>query len=192
MKKLKVGIIGAGKGGSSLLETLMEMDNIQIEGVADIDPSAPGLIVAKKVGIKCFTNAQELLSSCTTDVVFEVTGSKELVKELRKELPDETVLVEAPAVNILLSIIRERKELLEIKEVKEQLSIILNTAHEGIQMVDRNGIIKYVNQGYTRITGIPASKRIGASVFEVSPDGALAEVLRTGKPCMGKRNKAVG
>jgi len=192
VKKLKVGIIGAGKGGSSLLETLMEMDNIQIEGVADIDPSAPGLIVAKKVGIKCFTNAQELLSSCTTDVVFEVTGSKELVKELRKELPDETVLVEAPAVNILLSIIRERKELLEIKEVKEQLSIILNTAHEGIQMVDRNGIIKYVNQGYTRITGIPASKRIGASVFEVSPDGALAEVLRTGKPCMGKRNKAVG
>lgn len=192
MKKLKVGIIGAGKGGSSLLETLMEMDNIQIEGVADIDPSAPGLIVAKKVGIKCFTNAQELLSSCTTDVVFEVTGSKELVKELRKELPDETVLVEAPAVNILLSIIRERKELLEIKEVKEQLSIILNTAHEGIQMVDKNGIIKYVNQGYTRITGIPASKRIGASVFEVSPDGALAEVLRTGKPCMGKRNKAVG
>jgi len=192
VKKLKVGIIGAGKGGSSLLETLMEMDNIQIEGVADIDPSAPGLIVAKKVGIKCFTNAQELLSSCTTDVVFEVTGSKELVKELRKELPDETVLVEAPAVNILLSIIRERKELLEIKEVKEQLSIILNTAHEGIQMVDKNGIIKYVNQGYTRITGIPASKRIGASVFEVSPDGALAEVLRTGKPCMGKRNKAVG
>lgn len=174
------------------METLMEMDNIQIEGVADIDPSAPGLIVAKKVGIKCFTNAQELLSSCTTDVVFEVTGSKELVKELRKELPDETVLVEAPAVNILLSIIRERKELLEIKEVKEQLSIILNTAHEGIQMVDKNGIIKYVNQGYTRITGIPASKRIGASVFEVSPDGALAEVLRTGKPCMGKRNKAVG
>lgn len=192
MKKLKVGIIGAGKGGSALLETLMEMDNIQIEGVADIDPSAPGLITAKKVGIKCFTNAQELLSSCTTDVVFEVTGSKELVKELRKELPDETVLVEAPAVNILLSIIRERKELLEIKEVKEQLSIILNTAHDGIQMVDRNGIIKYVNQGYTRITGIPASKRIGASVFEVSPDGALAEVLRTGKPCMGKRNKAVG
>ena len=27
-------------------------------------------------------------------------------------------------------------------------------------MVDRNGIIKYVNQGYTRITGIPASQRI--------------------------------
>lgn len=192
MKKLKVGIIGAGRGGSALLETLLEMDNIKIEGIADIDSSAPGIDMAKNVGIKCFKTARELLASCTLDVVFEVTGNKNLVKELRSRLSDKTTLVDAPAVNIMLSIIRDRKELLEIKEVKEQLSIILNTAQEGIQMVDKNGIIKYVNQGYTRITGIPASQRIGTNVFEVSPDGALVEVLRTGKPCMGKRNKAVG
>lgn len=192
MKKFKVGIIGAGRGGSALLETLIEMDNIEIQGIADIDSSAKAFGAAKKAGIKCFTTVEELLSSCSLDVVFEVTGNKDLAKVLRGQLPDNTVLVEAPAVNIMLSIIRDRKELLEIKEVKEQLSIILNTAHEGIQMVDRNGIIKYVNQGYTRITGIPASQRIGTNVFEVSPDGALVEVLRTGKPCMGKRNKAVG
>ncbi|NLL97946.1 MAG: sigma 54-interacting transcriptional regulator [Tepidanaerobacter sp.] len=192
MKKFKVGIIGAGRGGSALLETLIEMDNIEIQGIADIDSSAKAFGAAKKAGIKCFTTVEELLSSCSLDVVFEVTGNKDLAKVLRGQLPDNTVLVEAPAVNIMLSIIRDRKELLEIKEVKEQLSIILNTAHEGIQMVDRKGIIKYVNQGYTRITGIPASQRIGTNVFEVSPDGALVEVLRTGKPCMGKRNKAVG
>ncbi|MGB4450670.1 MAG: sigma 54-interacting transcriptional regulator [Tepidanaerobacteraceae bacterium] len=192
MKKFKVGIIGAGRGGSALLETLIEMDNIEIQGIADIDSSAKAFGAAKKAGIKCFTTVEELLSSCSLDVVFEVTGNKDLAKVLRGQLPDNTVLVEAPAVNIMLSIIRDRKELLEIKEVKEQLSIILNTAHEGIQMVDRKGIIKYVNQGFTRITGIPASQRIGTNVFEVSPDGALVEVLRTGKPCMGKRNKAVG
>ena len=192
VKKFKVGIIGAGRGGSALLETLIEMDNITIEGIADINSSARGLDAAKKAGIKCFSTVKELLSSCRLDVVFEVTGNKDLARELHSQLPDSTVLVEAPAVNIMLSIIRDRKELLEIKEVKEQLSIILNTAHEGIQMVDRKGIIKYVNQGFTRITGIPASQRIGTNVFEVSPDGALVEVLRTGKPCMGKRNKAVG
>jgi len=190
--KLKVGIIGAGRGGSALLETLIEMDNILIEGIADINSSAQGLDMAKKAGIKCFKTARELLAACTMDVIFEVTGNKNLVRDLRKQIPDDTVLVEAPVVSIMLRLIMDRKELLEIKEVKEQLSIILNTAHEGIQMVDKNGIIKYVNQGYTRITGIPASKRIGANVFEVSPDGALVEVLRTGKPCMGKRNKAVG
>lgn len=192
MRKIKVGIIGAGKGGSALLETLLQMDNIEIEGIADIDSSAVGLHMAKDAGIKCFTKAQELLKKCTLDVVFEVTGNKKLVKDLRRNLPDNTTLVEAPAVNIMLSIIRDRKELLEIKEIKEQLSIILNTAQEGIQMVDKNGILKYVNQGYTRITGIPASERIGTNVFEMSPDGALVEVLKTGKPCLGKRNKAVG
>ena len=39
MKKLKVGIIGAG-GEAVPLETLLEMDNIKIEGIADIDSSA--------------------------------------------------------------------------------------------------------------------------------------------------------
>ncbi|MDI3480876.1 MAG: hypothetical protein PWQ97_531 [Tepidanaerobacteraceae bacterium] len=192
MHKIKVGIIGAGKGGSALLETLRDFDNIHVVGVADIDMNAAGIKTAEKRGIRCFSSAEDLLRECPLDVVFEVTGDSNLVKKLRDMVPESTTLVESRAVNVMLTIIRERKELLEIKEIKEQLSVILNSAQEGIQMVDRNGIIKYVNQGYTRITGIPADQRIGTSVFDVSPDGALVEVLRTGKPCIGKRNRAVG
>lgn len=192
MQKLKVGIIGAGRGGSALLETLKDFDNIQVVGIADIDRKATGMKIAGQRGIKCFDSAENLLRESPLDVVFEVTGDDGLVKELRSMVPESITLVESRAVNIMLTIIRERKELLEIKEIKEQLSIILNSAQEGIQMVDRDGIIKYVNQGYTRITGIPAEQRIGTNVFDVSPDGALVEVLRTGRPCLGKRNRAVG
>lgn len=192
MHKIKVGIIGAGRGGSALLETLRDFDNIQVAGVADIDSNAAGVKIALQRGIRCFASAEDLLRECPLDVVFEVTGDSDLVRRLRSIIPEDTTLVESRAVNIMLTIIRERKELLEIKEIKEQLSVILNSAQEGIQMVDRYGIIKYVNQGYTRITGIPAEQRIGTNVFDVSPDGALVEVLKTGKPCLGKRNRAVG
>jgi len=192
MQKLKVGIIGAGKGGSALLETLEDFDNIQVVGIADTDRNAAGIKMAMQQGIRCFDSAEDLLRESLLDVVFEVTGDDGMVKQLRSVIPEETTLVEARAVNIMLTIIRERKELLEIKEIKEQLSVILNSAQEGIQMVDRYGILKYVNQGYTRITGIAAEERIGKNVFDLSPDGALVEVLRTGKPCLGKRNKAVG
>ncbi|MDD4569759.1 MAG: sigma 54-interacting transcriptional regulator, partial [Tepidanaerobacteraceae bacterium] len=192
MPELSVGIIGAGKGGTALIETLGDFDNIKIEGIADTNPLAPGLKLAEQKGIKCFKDSEVMLRECALDVVFEVTGDENLVKKLQDKIFHSIALVDARAANIMLTVIREREELLMIKEVKEQLSVILNSAQEGIQMVDKNGIIQYVNEGYTRITGIPAEKRIGCNVFDVSPDGALAEVIKTGKPCLGKPNRAVG
>lgn len=192
MPELSVGIIGAGKGGTALIETLRAIDNIKIKGIADINPLAPGIILASKRRIKCFSNWEVLVQECRPDVIFEVTGDKDLAKEMQLKIPPSTTLVDARAANIMLTIIRERKELLEIKEVKEQLSVILNTAQEGVQMSDKDGTILYINQGYTRITGILREDRIGKNVFEVSPHGALVEVLKTGKPCMGRRNKVVG
>lgn len=192
MLELSVGIIGAGKGGTALIETMADFDNIKIMGIADINPLAPGLQLARDKGINCFDDPKTMLKACGFDVIFEVTGDKELVQQLQAIIPDSTTLVDARTANIMLTVIRDREELLKIKETKEQLSVILNSAQEGIQMVDKNGIIQYVNEGFTRITGIPASQRIGTNVFDVSADGALAEVLKTGKPCIGKLNRAVG
>lgn len=192
MLELSVGIIGAGKGGTALIETMADFDNIKIMGIADINPLAPGLQLARDKGINCFDDPKTMLKACGFDVIFEVTGDKELVQQLQAIIPDSTTLVDARTANIMLTVIRDREELLKIKETKEQLSVILNSAQEGIQMVDKNGIIQYVNEGFTRITGIPASQRIGTNVFDVSADGALAEVLKTGKPCIGKPNRAVG
>ena len=160
MGVLSIGVIGAGKGGIALIETMEDFNNIRIEGIADIKPSAPGLKLAAQKGIKCFNDPRLMIKECDLDVVFEVTGDRELVKQLEAEISDLTALVDARTTDIMLTVIRDREELLKIKEVKEQLSIILNTAQEGIQMVDKNGVVNYVNEGFTRITGVPAEERI--------------------------------
>ncbi|NPV69573.1 MAG: sigma 54-interacting transcriptional regulator [Firmicutes bacterium] len=79
-----------------------------------------------------------------------------------------------------------------IVEEKRKFDTILNAVQEGVQLADRNGIIRYVNPAFTSITGVPASERIGRSAFEVSPDGALVKALKTGKDVFGLRNRAVG
>lgn len=192
MSELSVGIIGAGKGGTALIETLDELDNIRIKGIVDKNPEAPGLKLAQQEGIRSFSNWESLLENCHLDVIFEVTGDKDLSYILQNTILPSITLVDGRAANIMLTIIRERNELLEIKEIKEQLSSILDSAQEGVQMADKNGVVKYVNQGFTRITGVSAQKRIGKNVYQVSPHGALVEVLKTGKPCIGRRNKVVG
>ena len=53
------------------------------------------------------------------------------------------------------------------------------------------GTILYINKAFAEITKNNPSERIGKNVFDVSPNGALAEVLRTGKPVVGKLNKVL-
>lgn len=72
------------------------------------------------------------------------------------------------------------------------MSTILNSIQEAVEVADENGVIKYVNPAFTRVTGIPAEQRIGQNVFEISPDGALAMALKTGKNVFGHRTQVGG
>ena len=73
-----------------------------------------------------------------------------------------------------------------------RLHAILESIQEGIEVVDRHGVITYVNSAFSRITGIPREARVGKSIFEVAPDMELAQVLRTGRPILGGRTRARG
>ncbi len=72
------------------------------------------------------------------------------------------------------------------------LQAILESIQEGIEVVDRNGIVTYINPAFSRITGLPAEARLGKSIFETAPEMELSEVLRTGRPMRGGRTKAKG
>ncbi|WP_407638019.1 sigma-54 interaction domain-containing protein [Desulfotruncus alcoholivorax] len=92
----------------------------------------------------------------------------------------------------MVRLFQEKKELLKIKRIQGELSTILNSVQEAVEVAGKDGIIKYVNPAFVRITGIPAEERIGQNLLEVSPDGALAMALRTGKNVFGHRTKVGG
>lgn len=83
-------------------------------------------------------------------------------------------------------------QLTQSEEHRVKYLSALNAVTEGIQVMDETGIIEYVNPAFSSITGIHPSERIGANVFMVSPDGAAARVLKTGKAATGVRNQSVG
>ena len=58
----------------------------------------------------------------------------------------------------------------------------LNACSEGIQIINEDGIIEFVNTAFCTITGIHASARLRKSIFDVSKKGAAQQVLRTGAP----------
>jgi two-component system sensor histidine kinase DegS len=73
-----VAIIGAGAGGSALLKILAPDPLVRIVGVAEINPRAPGLRLAKRYDIPVTRDFHELLASEDLDLLIDVTGNWEV------------------------------------------------------------------------------------------------------------------
>ncbi len=67
----------------------------------------------------------------------------------------------------------------------EVLAGILDAVPEAIEVADKEGKILYVNKAFSKVTGIPAKERINKNIFDVSPNGALAQAMSSGKPVTG-------
>lgn len=192
MDKVRVAIVGAGPEGYSVLHMLRGMHNVEVIGMADQEKNAAGLELAREEGIFTSTSLAEVIGLPDLDVVIETTGENKMQQRLYELKPPDTALMESRAVGLMMNVCQENRELLEFKRIQGELSAILNSVQEAIEVVDNRGVIKYVNPAFTAITGIAPGERIGQNIFEASPGGALASVLRKGHKIFGYRTMVGG
>lgn len=80
---IAIGIIGGGQGGTAILQTLSKLDEVSIVGIADINAKAPGILLAKELGLFHTGEIKTLLEK-KMDLIIEVTGNAkvgEIVEE---------------------------------------------------------------------------------------------------------------
>ncbi len=58
---------------------------------------------------------------------------------------------------------------------------IFDSLSEGILIINKDGIVLYVNSAYSNITKVPYDSIVGYSLAEVRPGSRLSDVVRTGK-----------
>ena len=78
-----VAIIGAGRGGTALMEILANDPLVSIVGIAEINPQAPGLRLAKRLKIPVTKRYRELLDIESVDLIIDVTGNPEVEATLQ-------------------------------------------------------------------------------------------------------------
>lgn len=190
-QKVRVGIIGAGKGGTSVYRTLRSIENAEIAIVCDIRDNAPGIVLAGQDGIKT-CNTIEVFCQQDMEVIIEATGLTEVQHKIEQMKAPYTSVMDAEGANLMMHLIEEKEKYSEIKRLQGKLNVILNSIQEAIEVAGTDGTIVYVNPSFSRVTGISAQQRIGQNIFKVSPEGALARVLRTHEPIFAHRAKVAG
>lgn len=73
-----VAIIGAGRGGTALMEIFANDPLVQIVGVAESNPEAPGLDLAKQLKIPITHDYRQLLTMERVDLIIDVSGDAEV------------------------------------------------------------------------------------------------------------------
>lgn len=188
MKRLL--LIGAGEGGSALLDVLMETKQFHIVGVVDRNVNSKGVLKARSRHIPTFLNWREAYSILSPiHVVVEVTGDTKLYEEIRQELQDEeTTIIPSSVAAIMFYLIDEKKTLInEVKNHSTKLDIILDSTHDGMIAIDLAGRITLINKSAEKIAQIKREDVLGKRLAEVMPSNDLQKVLKTGETETNKK-----
>ncbi|MBG9584221.1 ATPase AAA [Bacillus thuringiensis] len=177
--KQKVLIVGAGEGGSTLLNLLQSSNIFQIIGIIDINPVAKGLQMAKEYGITIGESVTPFLSM-HIDVMFDMTGDDNLHKELLKKKHKDTLLIPGDIAKIVTRLAHEKEDLIgKLEEQTQQGDLILNSTHDGMIVIDREGQVRLFNKSAERIIGYKKEDAIGKYILEVIPTSKLLRIIRT-------------
>ena len=72
-----------------------------------------------------------------------------------------------------------------VQENLEWLQSILLSIHDGVLVIDKEGIVRIINPEYTKITGVTEQEIIGKPLSAVRPKAQLIDVLKDGKERVG-------
>jgi len=125
---IRIGIVGAGKGGTAILKEIAGFEDVRVEGVADLDDKAPGILLAKEMGIPTFKDCRELMRAKKLNLVIEATGSKEVQAIIEAERQEDTSVMDAREARLMMSIINAKAEMIEKLHV--QAHELATTAEE--------------------------------------------------------------
>ena len=120
MSNVRVAVVGLGRVGSVFVDGLLKQQGraANLVAVADSNPQAPGCIAARNGGIPILTIAELLQRSSELDIIFDVTGSEAVRRELREGLAAahnrETVIASESVARMLCSFMTPDGELPEV------------------------------------------------------------------------------
>ena len=172
----KVAILGAGRGGRALLDLLHHIPSIEIVGIADRDPDAPGLQRARELQVPVTINVQDLISNHGVSLIMDVTGDPEMDRYLHAHKPPSADILSGSASRLLWKLIQHESrleaELLQAEKLAGIGSFAAGIAHD-------------INNPLQLILGLAenlAEERDMAAVHEQAQD-IIEAVKRTSTIC---------
>lgn len=131
---IRVAIVGAGRGGTALLDVLHQIGTVEILGITDKEPSAPGLQRAQEINVTVYERVGDLIKRPELNLVMDVTGDPAMGPVLQEQLPAETDIISGQASRFLWTLVQHEStlqtELLHAEKLAGIGSFAAGIAHD--------------------------------------------------------------
>lgn len=162
-------IIGAGPGGSALLDIFSKETQIKIVGIVDNNPEAPAIKLAHKLNIKVFTDIEEALKKSGDCIVFNMTHDQNINQQAAQYVGAGSVIGGQEARFFWHIITRLQAVKAELLDNQTRLQAVIHNVQEGIVLINPDGTIESANPATSKIFGYAATELIGHHIEMLMP-----------------------
>jgi len=153
----RIILIGAGKGGKALVELFYKDPTVEIAGVADKDGGAPGLALARQLGLRVSLDYREFLTAEEDGLIIDVTGSPDVGREIYELKPEGMEIVGGNAARFIWEFIEARKKA-EALEDKYRLALReLEARSDNEFIVGNNPKMREVSELIAKVAPTPTT-----------------------------------
>ncbi|HEY3313775.1 MAG TPA: methyl-accepting chemotaxis protein [Bacillota bacterium] len=143
---ITVAIVGAGRGGTSILRVLKGVPDVKVVGIADRGMDAPGMVLGRQLGVHTTTDVGALLATPGLQVVIEATGVQEVNDLIYQKKQAKTAVCDASVARLIMLLVSSREEVMnqlqgqstELAAVGERLSTTISSLGTPIKEMAEN------------------------------------------------------
>lgn len=195
-------IIGAGRGGTALLEMFLEDSLVKVVAIADTSPDAVGIQLAKRHGIATYTDAVEALQACKDypDCIVYNLSHDDAIAEQAFHIFGDRRVASGPEVKLFWQMVTNLKQIkVDLEKSQNQLQSVIRNVMDGIITISESGDIEGFNPAAEEIFGYSQQEVIGNNLKMLMPepdrsahDAHIGRYLQSGQPrILGVRGREV-
>ena len=176
---LNVAIIGGGKACHNLLKILdknrLSRLRMNIVGVFDVNPDAPGFRYAKALNLFAASRLDELSALKGLNLIIELTGSNRVRGEILRLKPSGVSVIDHVAARLLWDLVQIESEKAELERgrqryeerSKKETQVILDSLPYRVMMIDMDMKVERVNETFLGEFGRTQEETIGKKCYEI-------------------------
>jgi len=189
MAKIKLAFMVSLEKYKDKFLDMRSIEELELTSIYSPQSNSESFIISDQLQLPVFSDLDIFLRKLSCDVLVDTLGIPG-IKERLDEHGKSHIIIITKEQSVFFDILVKR--LAEAIKTVKRSEAIMEAVQEGIQVVDAKGTIVYANSSFVRITGVPLEERIGKNIFDVSPNGSLAEVLRKERAVFGNTHVTRG